>query len=132
MLSDNYKKPSTDEKKAFYYFGFERLAPFKDVKEVIDQAKASADEKTLEKIDEHVEHIKTYFDTPELREHDSLHVPFKKDKRRAKWKSLKKDLPELKTFIEDKVSQRIAEIENEINEEGDIDPVEEVIEETDI
>ena len=33
MLSDNYKKPSTDEKKAFYYFGFERLAPFKDVKE---------------------------------------------------------------------------------------------------
>ena len=35
MLSEDYKKPSTDEKKAFYYFGFERLAPFKDVKEVI-------------------------------------------------------------------------------------------------
>ena len=132
MLSDNYKKPTTEEKKAFYYFGFERLAPFKDVKEVIEQARASADEETLEKIDEHVEHIKTYFDTPELREHDSLHVPFKKDKRRAKWKSLKKDLPELKTFIEDKVSQRIAEIENEINEEGDIEPVEEVVEETEI
>ena len=31
MLSENYKKPNTDEKKAFYYFGFERLAPYKDV-----------------------------------------------------------------------------------------------------
>ena len=51
MLSENYKKPNTDEKKAFYYFGFERLAPFKDVKEVIDQARESADEKTLEKIE---------------------------------------------------------------------------------
>ena len=148
MLSDDYKKPSTDEKKAFYYFGFERLAPFKDVKEVIEQARETADEKTLEKIEEHVEHIKTYFDSPELREHDTLHVPFKKDKRRAKWKSLKKDLPEMKTFIEEKVSQKIAEIEEEIaledvaepdleeaiepvEEESDIEVVEEV-EETDI
>ena len=110
-MSDNYKKPNTDEKKAFFYFGFEGVAPFKDVSEIIEQAKASAeDEKTLEKIEEHVEQIKAYFDTPELREHDTLHVPFKKDKRRAKWKSLKKDLPDLKTFIEDKVSQRVAEL----------------------
>ena len=137
MLSDNYKKPNTDEKKAFYYFGFERLAPFKDVKEVIDQARESADEKTLEKIDEHVEHIKTYFDTPELKEQDSLHVPFKKDKRRAKWKSLKKDLPELKEFIEEKVSQKVAEIEMEIEEaasEGEVEPVieEDVVEEGEV
>ena len=129
MLSDNYKKPTTDEKKAFYYFGFERLAPFKDVKEIIDQARESADEKTLEKIDEHVEHIKTYFDDPELREQDDLHVPFKKDKRRAKWKALKKDLPELKTFIEDKVSQKIDEIEMEIEEAMAEDAVEPAAEE---
>ncbi|WP_405268291.1 DNA-directed RNA polymerase subunit B [Methanobrevibacter sp.] len=128
MLSDNYKKPTTEEKKAFYYFGFERLAPFKDVKEVIEEARLSADEKTLEKIEEHVEHIKTYFDDDELKEDDSLYVPFKRDKRRAKWKSLKKDLPELKEFIEEKVSQKVDEIETEIEEkaisDGEIEPLE--------
>ncbi len=129
MLSENYKKPNTDEKKAFYYFGFERLAPYKDVKEIIEEAKIVADEKTLEKIEEHVEHIKTYFDDDELIEDDGLHVPFKRDKRRAKWKSLKKDLPELKEFIEEKTSLKIDELEAETEEEtvsdGEIEPLEE-------
>ncbi len=129
MLSENYKKPNTDEKKAFYYFGFERLAPYKDVKEIIEEAKTVADEKTLEKIEEHVEHIKTYFDDDELIEDDGLHVPFKRDKRRAKWKSLKKDLPELKEFIEEKTSLKIDELEAETEEEtvsdGEIEPLEE-------
>ena len=128
MLSDNYKKPSTDEKKAFYYFGFERLAPFKDVKEIIEEARASADEKTLEKIEEHVEHIKTYFDDDELKEDDTLHVPFKRDKRRAKWKSLKKDMPVMKDFIEEKVSEKVAELEAELEEtisDDEIEPLEE-------
>ena len=129
MLSENYKKPNTDEKKAFYYFGFERLAPYKDVKEIIEEAKIVADEKALEKIEEHVEHIKTYFDDDELKEDDSLHVPFKRDKRRAKWKSLKKDLPELKEFIEEKASLKIDELEAENEEEtvsdGEIEPLEE-------
>ena len=126
MLSDNYKKASTDEKKAFFYFGFERLAPFNHVKDVIEQAIEAADEETLEKIKEQIEHIENYFDTPELKEDDSLNVPFKKDKRRAKWKSLKKDLPEFKNELNELISQKIAEIEgvSEEGEEGEIAPVE--------
>ena len=61
MLSEDYKKPSTEEKKAFYYFGFERLAPFKDVKEVIEQLKEAVDEEALEIINEQAELIESYF-----------------------------------------------------------------------
>ena len=39
MLSEDYKKPETEEKKAFYYFGFERVATFDEVNNVIAQLK---------------------------------------------------------------------------------------------
>ena len=36
MLSDNYKKANTDEKKAFFSFVFEILATYNSVNDVIE------------------------------------------------------------------------------------------------
>ena len=137
MLSVDYKKPETEEKKAFYYFGFERLAPFNEVNAIITQLKEkfAEDEEALEKINYHVEFIESYFDDDELKADDSLNVPFKKDKRRAKWASYKKDFPEVdlteEVISEDTNGSNLAEESlEEVSEiTNEIEPVEEYIEE---
>ncbi len=125
MLSEDYKKPETEEKKAFYYFGFERLATFNEVDAVINQLKVkfADDEESLEKINKHVEFIESYFDSDELKNDNSLNVPFKKDKRRVKWESYKKDFPDV-DLTEEVVSEEAIEPVEEVNE---MEPVEETI-----
>lgn len=124
-LSD-YKKPETDEKKAFFYFGFERLAPFSEVDAVINQLKEelAGDEEALEKINTHAEFIESYFDDEELKADDSLNVPFKKDKRRAKWESYKKDFPQVD--LTETVEEAVEEVEEiEFVEEETVETIEE-------
>ena len=124
-LSD-YKKPETDEKKAFFYFGFERLAPFSEVDAVINQLKEelAGDEEALEKINTHAEFIESYFDDEELKADDSLNVPFKKDKRRAKWESYKKDFPQVD--LTETVEESVEEVEEiEFVEEETVETIEE-------
>lgn len=124
-LSD-YKKPETDEKKAFFYFGFERLAPFSEVDAVINQLKEelAGDEEALEKINTHAEFIESYFDDDELKADDSLNVPFKKDKRRAKWESYKKDFPQVD--LTETVEEAVEEVEEiEFVEEETVETIEE-------
>ena len=125
FLSD-YKKPETDEKKAFFYFGFERLAPFSEVDAVINQLKEelAGDEEALEKINTHAEFIESYFDDEELKADDSLNVPFKKDKRRAKWESYKKDFPQVD--LTETVEEAVEEVEEiEFVEEETVETIEE-------
>ena len=124
-MSD-YKKPETDEKKAFFYFGFERLAPFSEVDAVINQLKEelAGDEVALEKINTHAEFIESYFDDEELKADDSLNVPFKKDKRRAKWESYKKDFPQVD--LTETVEEAVEEVEEiEFVEEETVETIEE-------
>ena len=124
-LSD-YKKPETDEKKAFFYFGFERLAPFSEVDAEINQLKEelAGDEEALEKINTHAEFIESYFDDEELKADDSLNVPFKKDKRRAKWESYKKDFPQVD--LTETVEEAVEEVEEiEFVEEETVETIEE-------
>ncbi len=124
-MSD-YKKPETDEKKAFFYFGFERLAPFSEVDAVINQLKEelAGDEEALEKINTHAEFIESYFDDEELKADDSLNVPFKKDKRRAKWESYKKDFPQVD--LTETVEEAVEEVEEiEFVEEETVETIEE-------
>ena len=132
MLSEDYKKPETEEKKAFYYFGFERLATFDEVNNVIAQLKEkfADDEEALEKINNHAQFIESYFDNDELKADDSLNVPFKKDKRRAKWESYKKDFPEFE-LAEEVVSEDVTEpVEEVVEMEFEVEePIDETIEE---
>ncbi len=92
MLSENIKRPTTEERKAFHYFGFDAIVPFKHVKDRIDELKEHAEDgKLAERILEHAEHIESYFDDQEMRNDETIFKGFNKDKRRKKWESYKKD-----------------------------------------
>ncbi|WP_368660223.1 DNA-directed RNA polymerase subunit B [Methanobrevibacter sp.] len=126
MLSENYKNISTDEKKALFYFGFERFATYKEVKAVIDALKENVDEDSLYKINEQEELIESYFDNNNLKADDGISESFTKDKRRAKWKSYKKDFPELVDLIESAISQETVE---DNDEDSEIEAVEDIVDE---
>ena len=74
MLSEDYKKPSEDVKKAFYYFGFKLIVPYEDVnKKKKDLFREfQEDGEFQQKINIQFDVIKDYFDTPELKKDKTI------------------------------------------------------------
>lgn len=115
MLS-RIKKPTTDERKAFYYFGFDAIVSYNEIIGRIEELKevAASNDKFVERVNEHAENIELYFDSNEMKNDDSIFEQFNKDKRRQKWQSYKKDFKGFE-FSADEIS----------SESTDIKPVEE-------
>ena len=92
MLSKKLKRPTTEQRKAFHYFGFDGIVPFNHVISRINELKEEfSEDELIERIHEHADHIESYFDSEELKNDGSISQKFNKDKRRQKWDSYKKD-----------------------------------------
>ena len=137
MLANNIKKPSTEERKAFYYFGFEAIVPYNDIIVRINELKefSQDDEKKLERVNQHAEFIESYFDSEDMKNDDSIYEAFNKDKRRQKWQSYKKDFKDFEFSSESGVAP-VEEIDGESEDElvdaiapVEDEPVEEVVDE---
>ena len=137
MLANNIKKPSTEERKAFYYFGFEAIVPYNDIIVRINELKefSQDDEKKLERVNQHAEFIESYFDSEDMKNDDSIYEAFNKDKRRQKWQSYKKDFKDFEFSSESGVAP-VEEIDGESEDElvdaiapVEEEPVEEVVDE---
>ena len=126
MLS---KKINAKLKRAFYYFGCEEVVPYNEVTAEIEKVQEllGDDEKAAAKINEHVETIENYFDTPEMKE-DETHTPFAKGEPRVSWESYKEDLTETpEEEAIDAVPEEDVEIEPAVEDvdEGVMEPAEE-------
>ena len=135
MLAKKLKRPNTDERKAFHYFGFDGIVPFEHVNSRINELKEEfADDERLERIHEHVEQIESYFDSEELRNDDTISQKFNKDKRRQKWQSYKKDFKDFEfkvaQIIEDAAAEAAEAEEPAVDEEELVDAEAPVVEET--
>ena len=93
MLS---KKINAKLKRAFYYFGCEEVVPYNEVKDQFEKVQAlpNDDEEVAARVNEHIETIENYFDTPEMKE-DETRTPFAKGEPRASWDSYKDDFAEV-------------------------------------
>ena len=117
----------TEVRKAYYYFGFEGIVPFKDIIVRINELKeyAGEDHKFSQRVNEHAEAIESFFDSDEMREDDSISQPFNKDKRRKKWQLYSKDFSD----FEFSSAEAPQDGEIEVDEEELVDAVEPVVEE---
>ena len=93
MLS---KKINAKLKRAFYYFGCEEVVPYNEVKDQFEKVQTlpNDDEEVAARVNEHIETIENYFDTPEMKE-DETRTPFAKGEPRASWDSYKDDFAEV-------------------------------------
>ena len=93
MLS---KKINAKLKRAFYYFGCEEVVPYNEVKDQFEKVQAlpNDDEEVAARVNEHIDTIEKYFDTPEMKE-DETRTPFAKGEPRASWDSYKDDFAEV-------------------------------------
>ncbi len=115
------KKPELNERKAFYYFGFNNVVPFNEVNPVINdlREKSADNEELLEKVNSHAANIDSYFDDEELKNDDELFVRFNPQEPRKSWESHKDDFDLDENSQEDEI-----EPVEEVEEAGDIEPVE--------
>ncbi|WP_367263002.1 DNA-directed RNA polymerase subunit B [Methanobrevibacter sp.] len=126
MLS---KKINAKLKRAFYYFGCDKVAPYYEVIGRIEklQELSKDDEDLAQKVNEHADAIESYYDTPESKEDESLVADFTKDEPRKSWESYKDDFGEV-DFTDDGEIEPVEAVEDETGielaeDEGDIEPV---------
>ena len=138
MLS---KKINAKLKRAFYYFGFEQVVTYDEVKPHMDILKVAAenDEQLSSKVDEYAAEIEEYFSVDENNTDEVQ--DFAKDEPRKSWESYTEDFPQ-DVFEESEVADDAIEpVEEEIEEvaiesaedvseeETDIEPADDVSEE---
>ena len=124
MLS---KKINAKLKRAFYYFGCEEVVPYNEVKDHFEKVQAlpNDDEEVAARVNEHIETIENYFDTPEMKE-DETRTPFAKGEPRASWDSYKDDFAEV--LEEDGGVEpagddaEVAEVKPADDEDGGVEP----------
>ncbi|MDO5814126.1 MAG: hypothetical protein Q4Q18_00700, partial [Methanobrevibacter sp.] len=124
------KRPTTEERKAFHYFGFDAIVPYKDIIVRINELKAASenDDKLSQRVNEHAEYIEGYFDD-EIKNDESIYEEFNKDKRRQKWQSYKKDFKGVEFSFEITSDEESAiEAVSEVAEEEVVDAIEPVVE----
>jgi DNA-directed RNA polymerase subunit B'/DNA-directed RNA polymerase subunit B len=126
MLS---KKINAALKRAFYYFGCDKVASYNEVIGNIEklQELSKDDENLAQKVNEHAATIENYYDTPERKEDESLVADFTKDEPRKSWESYKDDFGEV-DFSDDGDIEPVEDADEAgielAEEEGDIEPVE--------
>ena len=129
MLS---KKINAKLKRAFYYFGFEQVVAYDDVKLHMDILKVAAenDEQLSSKVDEYAAEIEEYFSVDENNTDEVQ--DFAKGEPRKSWESYTEDFPQ-DVFEESEAADGAIELIEEESEEVAIESAEEVSEEeTDI
>ena len=113
MLTDN-KLNDINVRKAFYYFGFDKVVPYAEIIDVVDDLKAIEidDEELAKKVDDYASLIEDYFDTPEMKENNEIEGSFKKGEPRKSWESYKDDFGDIsfeETFEE---IEEVSEVES--------------------
>ena len=127
MLAKKIKKPTTEERKAFHYFGFDGVVPFNHVISRINELKEEfSEDELIQRVHEHAEQIESYFDSEELRNDDSISQKFNKDKRRQKWQSYKKDFKDFEFTVAKIIEEAALEPVDDVDEES-IEPVDEEV-----
>lgn len=129
------KKINAKLKRAYYYFGFEEIVSYNEVKENIEFLKGKTDDEALlTKINEFADEIEEFFDTPEKREDDEFSAEFAKEEPRKSWEYYTEDFPEDVFESEAEPIEEAGEIESaeDDSEEVEIEPVEESPEEDEI
>ena len=118
-MSDNIKKPVLTEKKAFYYFGFDNVVPFKEVEGAIKKLNDIPDktEELENKINDFAKEIDAYFDSDELKSDDELFVKFNSGEPRKSWDSYSKDFPDfdITSVVDNDVEDAVDEVELDNN-----------------
>ena len=124
----------TEVRKAYYYFGFEGIVPFKDIIVRINELKeyAGEDHKFSQRVNEHAEAIESFFDSDEMREDDSISQPFNKDKRRKKWQLYSKDFSDFEFSSAEAPQDDEIEVAEEEPLVDAVEPVAEDIQEDEI
>ena len=119
-------------KRAYYYFGFEEVVSYNEVKQHIDILKSlQNDEEVSAKIDEHSNEIEEYFNTTGDKDDESFTSEFTKDEPRKSWEHYTESFPEdiFTKGADSELVDAIEPVEEEVAEaeDEDIEPVEEEV-----
>jgi DNA-directed RNA polymerase subunit B'/DNA-directed RNA polymerase subunit B len=89
------KKINAKLKRAYYYFGFEKIVSYEEVRKNMDVLIDNApDESVLTKVKGYESEIEEFFNTSEKREDSDFSEEFTKDEPRKSWESYTEDFPE--------------------------------------
>ena len=130
MLAKNIK---AKVKRAYYYFGFEKVVSYGEVRKNIDiLLENAAEESVSTKVKEYESEIEEFFNTSDKREDSDFSDEFNKDEPRKSWESYTEDFPE-DIFAGDVESSGDIEPADEpvvdgAEDEGEVEPVAEAIE----
>ena len=117
------KKINAKLKRAYYYFGFEEVVSYEQVRKNMDiLLENTADESVLTKVKEYESEIEEFFNTSEKREDSDFSAEFAKDEPRQSWESYTADFPE--EILEGNVESGEIEAADEpvVDDEGEIEP----------
>ncbi|WP_405305434.1 DNA-directed RNA polymerase subunit B [Methanobrevibacter sp.] len=118
------KKINAKLKRAYYYFGFEEVVSYEQVRKNMDiLLENAADESVLTKVKEYESEIEEFFNTSEKREDSDFSAEFAKDEPRQSWESYAADFPE--GIFEGNVESSEIEAADEpvVEDEGEIESV---------
>ncbi len=118
------KKINAKLKRAYYYFGFEEVVSYEQVRKNMDiLLENTADESVLTKVKEYESEIEEFFNTSEKREDSDFSAEFAKDEPRQSWESYTADFPE--EILEGNVESGEIEAADEpvVDDEGEIESV---------
>ena len=116
------KKINAKLKRAYYYFGFEEVVSYEQVRKNMDiLLENTADESVLTKVKEYESEIEEFFNTSEKREDSDFSAEFAKDEPRQSWESYTADFPE--EILEGNVESGEIEAADEpvVDDEGEIE-----------
>ena len=123
------KKINAKLKRAYYYFGFEKVVSYEEVRKNIDiLLENAADESVSTKVKEHESEIEEFFNTSDKREDSDFSEEFAKEEPRKSWESYTKDFPEDIFSGDVESSGDIEPVDEAVEDEGELEPEPEEVE----
>ena len=123
------KKINAKLKRAYYYFGFEKVVSYEEVRKNIDiLLENAADESVSTKVKEHESEIEEFFNTSDKREDSDFSEEFAKEEPRKSWESYTNDFPEDIFSGDVESSGDIEPAAEAVEDEGELEPEPEEVE----
>ena len=123
------KKINAKLKRAYYYFGFEKVVSYEEVRKNIDiLLENAADESVSTKVKEHESEIEEFFNTSDKREDSDFSEEFAKEEPRKSWESYTNDFPEDIFSGDVESSGDIEPVDEAVEDEGELEPEPEEVE----
>jgi len=123
------KKINAKLKRAYYYFGFEKVVSYEEVRKNIDiLLENAADESVSTKVKEHESEIEEFFNTSDKREDSDFSEEFAKEEPRKSWESYTNDFPEDIFSGDVESSGDIEPAAEAVEDDGELEPEPEEVE----